>query len=589
MNDIFSRRYQHRSPFFQFLMMFRNYKVKTAVSMSFFLVKIIPVWLTPIIISNIINELTTGGPGTIHRMLMQFMIGAIFIVQNVFTHVMYVRYFSQITRSVEKDLRMALCYRLQQLTIAYHTDNKLGVLQTKVLRDVENIEMLSKMIMDNIPNLAFSLGSAVIVTLIRAPQFVIFYIAIIPIAVIVFQSVKGRMVRYNREFRTNVEQMSGKVIEMLKLITITRAHNQEDDELERVNDKLDQVKSSGLKLDMINGIFGSINWVIFTFFNLLTLTAAAIASYKGIIPLKVGDVILLTTYFNVITGSVMQILNILPNLTKGLESVKSIGEILKSPQYEQYGRKPRIMGVNGEFRFDNVSFTYPGAEVPAIKNLSLCVAPGETIAFVGPSGSGKSTIMQLVIGFTKPDSGNIFLDGHNLHDIDLKSYRRFLSVVSQETVLFDGTIKDNITYGRDIPTAKIQQAIADSNLEAFLEDQPDGMDTQVKENGARLSGGQRQRLAIARALIRNPKVLVLDEATSALDVESEAAIQEALNRLIQGRTTFVVAHRLSTIRNADRIFVLDKGEIIESGNHQELLDQQGVYYKMHRIQNGETD
>jgi ATP-binding cassette subfamily B protein len=584
MNTTFDKRHV----FLNYLYLFRNYKARTAIAMFFFVIKIIPTWLTPIIIANIINELSNHNPDTIKRILIQFSIGAFFIVQNVVTHVLYIRNFSLVTRSVEKDLRMSLCFRLQHLSIGFHTDAKLGGLQTKVLRDVENIEMFSKMLMETGPQILFALGSAMVVTLLRAPQFIIFYLAVIPLAVTVFISVKKSMRSSNQQFRMNMEEMSGKVIEMLKLITITRAHNLENDELDRVKTKLDKVKHSGLRLDLVNSIFNSINWVLFTLFNLMTLAAAAIVSYKGIIPLQIGDVILLTTYFNVITGAVMQILGIVPQLTKGMESVRSIAEVLNSSEFEQHGCRRKLDKVNGEFRFEDVKFSYPGTLEPAIVNLNLKVSPGETIAFVGPSGSGKSTIMQLIIGFIRPDSGNIYLDGHNINDVDLKSYRRFLSVVSQDTVLFDGSIKDNITYCRNIPEEKIHKAIEDANLTGFLAELPEGLNTGVKENGARLSGGQRQRLAIARALIRDPRVLVLDEATSALDVESEASIQEALNRLIKGRTTFIVAHRLSTIRHADRIIVLDKGEIIESGTHNELLELKKVYYKMNKLQSGAT-
>lgn len=585
MNTTFNKRHV----FLNYLYLFRNYKARTAIAMFFFVIKIIPTWLTPIIIANIINELSSNNPDTIKRILVQFSIGAFFIVQNVVTHVLYIRHFSLVTRSVEKDLRMSLCFRLQHLSIGFHTDAKLGGLQTKVLRDVENIEIFSKMLMETGPQILFALGSAMVVTLLRAPQFIIFYLAVIPLAVTVFISVKKSMRSSNQQFRMNMEEMSGKVIEMLKLITITRAHNLENDELDRVNTKLDKVKHSGLRLDLINSIFNSINWVLFTLFNLMTLAAAAIVSYKGIIPLQIGDVILLTTYFNVITGAVMQILGIVPQLTKGMESVRSIAEVLNSSEFEQHGCRRELDKVKGEFRFEDVKFSYPGTTEPAIMDFNLKVCPGETIAFVGPSGSGKSTIMQLIIGFIRPDSGNIFLDGHNINDVDLKSYRRFLSVVSQDTVLFDGSIKDNITYCRNIPEDRIRKAIEDANLTGFIAELPEGLNTGVKENGARLSGGQRQRLAIARALIRDPRVLVLDEATSALDVESEALIQEALNRLIKGRTTFIVAHRLSTIRHADRIIVLDKGGIVESGTHNELLTLKKVYYKMNKLQSGDAE
>ena len=207
---------------------------------------------------------------------------------------------------------------------------------------------------------------------------------------------------------------------------------------------------------------------------------------------------------------------------------------------------------------------------------------GETIALVGSSGAGKSTMAHLVIGFVRPSSGRLLLDGQDMNNLDLRSYRKFISVVTQETLLFDGTIRENICYGIKPSEFELMSAVRSADLLDFIDSLPEGLNTQVRENGARLSGGQKQRIAIARALLRDPRVLILDEATSALDVESESQIKQALDCLVKGRTTFIVAHRLSTIRNADRIVVMDKGRIAEIGTHQELLALDGIYAEMNR-------
>jgi ATP-binding cassette subfamily B protein len=258
---------------------------------------------------------------------------------------------------------------------------------------------------------------------------------------------------------------------------------------------------------------------------------------------------------------------------------------LESPDIEQNENKAQMPTVHGAVEFKDVTFTYPGSERAAISDLSITAKPGEMIALVGPSGSGKSTFINLVIGFLRPQSGTVRIDGRDLSDYDLRSYRQFISVVPQESVLFEASVRDNVIYGLGSVNEKtLQSALAAANAEEFVAELPEGVDTLVGERGARISGGQKQRLAIARALIRNPRILILDEATSALDSQSELAIQTALDSLMRERTTFVVAHRLSTVRKADQILVLDKGRLIESGTHRELVAAGGLYQSLYEAQ-----
>ena len=308
-------------------------------------------------------------------------------------------------------------------------------------------------------------------------------------------------------------------------------------------------------------------------------------AYYAWLPITPGDVVMLSTFFTTLTSSMTMLMSLTPIISKGLESVRSLGEVLQDPDLEVNAGKTEVTAVKGRIDFENVTFRYDEDGPAAVSGFSLAVPPGETIALVGASGAGKSTILNLLIGFIRPCEGRILLDGTDMATLDLRSYRRFLSVVPQESVLFEGSIRENVAYGmNEIDEDLVREALSGANALDFVDRLPSGLDTIVGERGARLSGGQRQRIAIARALIRDPRILVLDEATSALDTRSEALVQEAMERLMRGRTVFVVAHRLSTVRGADRIVVMDQGQIREIGGHAELLRRGGLYAKLQSSQ-----
>lgn len=576
-------RYRDRKALETYWGFYAAYKWKLLFVLVMFLIKASPAYIIPVLAADIINLLSGDPPGGFPEILKLLIFGAVVILQNIPTHIIYARTFSSVSRAVERNLRAALCTRLQHLSMHYHTSNKMGVLQTKVLRDVENVETLTRMLMDNLPNITMTMAVAITVTAVRAPLFIVFYLILIPIAVVLFLLIRRSMVQRNRDFRISVEEMSGYVGEMLRLIPLTRAHHLEERELSRAGERFEKIRETGFRLDSLNAVFNSVNWSVIMVFNLITLCCAAWLYLKGIFKIGIGDVTLLAGYFNIISGAVMQLLNVLPAMTKGLESVRSIGEVLECPDIEQNEQKREVTSVRGNFEFRDVSFRYEPGGSDALRHFTLTVRAGETIALVGSSGAGKSTVAQLVIGFIRPTEGVLLLDGEDMNHLDLRTYRRFISVVTQETILFDGTIRDNIAYG--IPDARdedIFRAVQAANLTQLIRELPEGLSTSVRENGSRLSGGQRQRIAIARALLRDPRILILDEATSALDVDAESEIKNALDHLRKGRTSFVIAHRLSTVQNADRIVVMGEGRILETGTHAELLARNGRYAEMHR-------
>ena len=446
---------------------------------------------------------------------------------------------------MENRLRSALVERMQQLSMGFYLRTNAGVLQTKVVRDVENIEQMVRNLSDGGFVAINGVIGAILITALKVPMFLPFFLILAPCSAFLIIKLRQRLNNRNEVFRSEIEDMSARVNEMTTLIPITRAHGLEQSALRTMYESFSNVKRAGLSLDAFNANFNAMAWVTFQSANVLCLATAA----------------------------------------KGFASIRSLGEVLESPDIEANADKPAMKEVVGIVDFKDVTFTYPGSKTPAITNLTLRVKPGEMIALVGPSGSGKSTLINLAIGFLRPQSGLISFDGNDLSKYDLRAARKFISVVPQESVLFDGSVRENITYGLgDLPDKTVIDALTAANAIDFVEALPEGVDTIVGERGARISGGQKQRLAIARALIRNPRILVLDEATSALDSESERSIQKALESLMANRTTFVVAHRLSTVQKADTILVLQEGNLVEQGTHLQLSKGSGLYQRLFEAQ-----
>ncbi|MFB4263036.1 ABC transporter ATP-binding protein [Nonomuraea sp. GTA35] len=558
---------------------------RMSLALLAFALKEIPLWFLPVITAAIID--VVADRGSLTAVLWWFALAGVLLLQNYPNHILYTRSFMTVVRDIGADLRNALAARLQSLSIGYHTRMSSSIVQNKVVRDVENVELMLQQVTHPLLSATMVLIGAISMTAIAVPQFLPVYALTVPIALVLRTALGRRSRRRNEALRREMEGLAARVGEMASLIPVTRAHGLEETAVTRVAYGADGVRRAGLHLDMLNGHVASLSWVTMQLLGVGCLVLAAVFSLTGFLPITAGEVVLLSSYFALLTQGLTQLLLLIPVAARGVESIRSIAEVIQEPDLEQNEGKRVVAAVDGTIRLERASHRYPGADEDALHGIDLDIPSGTTVAFVGSSGSGKSTLLNLVLGFVRPTGGRILLDGADIQELDLRTVRRFVSVVPQESVLFEGTIRENIAYGLpEVPDERIVQALRDANAWSFVQDQPNGWDTVVGERGARLSGGQRQRLAIARALVRDPRILLLDEATSALDSESEELVKDALARLMRGRTTLVVAHRLSTVRQADRIVVLDRGRVVEQGTHDELLAAGGRYAQLHLTQAG---
>lgn len=557
---------------------------KIFLSSVCFAIKHSPVWILPILTANLINLAASGTAADKTKIIYNAVAFGILLIINVPLNYLHVHFYASSIRNAEAGLRMALVTKIQQLSINYHKHTQNGRIQAKLMRDVEQFQTLSEQLFVNALMFALTIAFTIGVTLAKSKIVFVFFLIAVPVAVTITMLFRKKIRKKNKDFRGEMETAGAKMIEMVELVPVARAHALEEWEIERMSRQINNVKSKGYAMDTFQALFGSVSWLTFQLLQMSCLVFSAVLAFKKLIP--VGDVVLYQSYFSTIVGSISAIIGLIPIIAKGLESLSSIGELLLETDTENNDGKKKFAQLNGVYDFKNVTFHYSDkSDRDVLKDFTLHIDKGETVALVGESGAGKSTALNLVIGFDLPTSGTLTIDGVNINDIDLHSYRSFIGVVPQNPIIFSGTIKDNITYGmKNVSRKQLDEVIKAALLEELVAELPDGVDTLLTEHGSNLSGGQRQRISIARALIRNPQVIVLDEATSALDSVSEQKIQAAIENLTRNRTTFVVAHRLSTIKNADKIAVVKDGRCVETGTFSELMDKKGEFYKFKQIQ-----
>jgi subfamily B ATP-binding cassette protein MsbA len=418
---------------------------------------------------------------------------------------------------------------------------------------------------------------------------------IFPIIAYVMSKINKRLRSLNRQQQSMTSELAYVVEEAAAGHKIVKVHGGEDYEMRRFMEKAEQLRKFTLKAAVAGGLNQPITQLIASMALSVVLVIAIMQSAsQGV---TVGSFAAFITAMLLIVSPLKHLADINQPLQRGLTAAEMIFQLIDQPIEEekaQTSNLKRLDKAKGEITFEDLSFSYDqeGGRKDTLRNINLEIKPGEVVAFVGPSGGGKSTLVNLLPRFYRPKSGRIVLDQIPIEEIVLTDLRKQIAFVSQDVILFNDTIAANVAYGSStgdaIDRGRVIEALEAANLSNLLSELPDGIDTQIGDNGNRLSGGQRQRLAIARAIYKDAPILILDEATSALDSESERQVQEALDRLMAGRTTLVIAHRLSTIEHADNIAVLDRGEIVEYGPHRELITKNGLYASLHRLQFSET-
>lgn len=486
------------------------------------------------------------------------------------------------------DVRQRLFRHLQRLSMRYYERHSSGQIMSRVLYDVDALQsVLSSGIVEMLTNFVtlFVVLGIIIVYGIRVESWLLPVIAIgvLPLYVLNFLGMKRAIRLAASEARDQYSEVYSTLSECIAGIRVIKAFAREHSEARRFVREVRETIKLNIRTGRLRTILG---------INAGLITQAARVSVLflgGLLVLRnqmtMGDLTAFLTYMGMMYGPILALVTINDTINWVMAAVERIFETLDTMPDVQEAEEPVRLGtVEGHVEFRDVSFQYDPGEI-VLEGINIDARPGTVTALVGPSGSGKTTLVHLIPRFYDVTEGDIIVDGHNIKDVLTSSLRRNIGMVMQESFLFQGTLRENIKYGRPEATDEevVQAAIA-ANCHDFIMEFPDGYETTVGERGARLSGGQRQRIAIARALLRNPRILILDEATSALDSEAEALIQEALERLMTNRTTFIIAHRLSTVMNADEIVVLDEGRVVERGTHAELATAGGLYEKLCEVQ-----
>ncbi|RYX85822.1 ABC transporter ATP-binding protein [bacterium] len=482
-----------------------------------------------------------------------------------------------VAQKAVRDIRHDLFSHLQRLPLRFFDTHAHGDLMSRLTNDVENVsQVLSDSVTGLVSGLLGLVGAAALMLLLNVPLALLSMAVTAVLTLGLTRWLSNRTRAAFRAQQTKLGALNGLIEETIGGQRVVKAYNRESLVLEEFGRANIELRENATRAQMYAGFTGPI-------MNGINNTGLAlVAGLGGLMVLRgaatVGTIAAFINYARQFGRPLTDIANLYNTIQSAIAGAERVFEVIdETPENDAPNAQP-LPPVKGDVVFENVSFGY-SKDIPILKNISLHAEPGQTVALIGPTGAGKTTIINLLTRFYDIDSGRILVDGHDIRNVEKTSLRRQLAIVLQDTFLFGGTVADNIRYGRPEASAEeITETAKQANAHAFIHRLPQGYDTPISERGGNLSQGQRQLIAIARAILADPSILILDEATSSVDTRTERNIQEAMRRLMRGRTSFVIAHRLSTIRESDQILVISAGQIIERGTHTELLQQQGFYF-----------
>ncbi|WKL49142.1 ABC transporter transmembrane domain-containing protein [Flavobacterium pectinovorum] len=563
----------------------KNHKWKFFLGLIFLLLTSATALAFPKLMGMLVDCVTNKNLARANEIAVGLMV--ILVLQAIFSF-FRISLFVNFTENSLSNIRFALYENLVKLPMSFYSQKRVGELNSRISADISQLQdTFTTTIAEFLRQLILIIGGFVILGNI-SPKLTLMMLAIVPV-VAVAAVVFGRFIRkYGKKTQDKVAESQVIVEETLQGISNVKAFANEWYEIQRYKNKIKEIVKIAIKGGQYRGYFAS--FIILCLFGCVV----AVVWYGITLTIKgevegVGDLISFVLYTTFIGASFGGIAEMYAQIQKAVGATERVFELLEETP-EDIKASPKastLEKIKGNVSFNNVAFSYPSRkEVQVLKEVNFKAEFGQKIAIVGPSGAGKSTISSLLLRFYDITSGEILVDGKNIYDYDLENLRGNMSIVPQDVILFGGTIRENIAYGKpDATNEEIMLAAKQANALNFVEGFPEKFETLVGERGVKLSGGQRQRIAIARALLKNPSILILDEATSSLDSESEKLVQEALEVLMEGRTSIIIAHRLSTIRNADKILVLDNGKITEEGTHQELINlENGIYKNLSNLQ-----